>query len=181
MIGLKFTVSGEETIYQDINGEMQGIYKASGGALQDVGVQMIRNLQGHIYRDWYLQYDPIEYERRTDKPYYGTPLGSEKNMDVSVDGLSLLFSYHPTGEHKVREWSNHRWGDELIRTIQTNKRWTWLPHCDPRPFWDNFVEEQENSGIIESFIFGMQTRGYTVIPDGGKNDVAFGANESKIK
>lgn len=180
MLSFKTEISGEESLDEDIDKEAIEIYRAAEGSLHDVGAQMIRSLQSHIYHDWYEEYFPKVYIRRTDKPYYGTPLGSEKNMDVSVDGLDLEFAYNPTGEHKIIAWSNHRWGDALIMTIQNDSPWTWDPHAGQRPFWNLFVEEQEKSGIIESFIFGMRSRGYKVEAEGGEKDVTFDGNESKL-
>ena len=186
MIGLKFTVSGEETIYQDINGEMQGIYRATTDSLSDVGAQMIPSLQRHIRQDWYLPWgSPKEYLRRTDMGIPGA-LDDPDYMELTHQGLSLTFSYNPQGN---RYWPGHNAdGDDLIEIIQTNSGWHFKPSKDtrgrkimPRPFWNNFVDEQENSGIINAFIAGMHTRGYEVKAEGGQKDVAFQGNEGRLK
>ncbi len=187
MIYFKTQMTGEESVYQDVNGEMQKIFTASSESLHDVGTQMIRNLQKHIREDWYLPWGkPKEYIRRTDMGVQGA-LGDPQNMDVRVSGLSLSFVYSPMGDMYSNSSGRRADGDRLIEIIQKNDGWTWRPNLDtkgrkimPRPFWDKFVEEQENNGIIDAFISGMKSRGYTVKAEGGNKDVTFAGNESKL-
>ena len=175
----KFYVTGLETIDLDYLKETADIGRYSSSALQTVGAEMIENLQKHIQEDWYGAWKPPKvYERRTDDPSLGTPLGSKENMDASVSGMELDFTYEPNGEHKVAAWSGHRSGDGLINVIQTNSGWTWKPKgAGKRPFWNNFVDEEFNGQIMETFITAMSGQ-YKVEPDG--TDLLGGAQESKL-
>ena len=183
----KVTVSGLETIDEDFELESRKIEKAFPQALQYVGSEMIVSLQKHIFEDWYKPWGPpLIYIRRTDNNSLGTPLGSKENMDVFVDNDSLEFTYEPTGDHAVSDWNSVS-GDKLIEIIQTNSGWSYPVGVDkigrtimPRPFWNFFVEEQANSGIIDAFIKGMSPFA-TVIPEGVGKDVVFDGGESMLQ
>ena len=184
---LEFTVT-EIGLQEDVDKALSDIDSAIAPALGDVGNGMIENLQRHIQEDWYEPWGPPKvYLRRTDNPSLGTPLGSPANMDVSVSGHSLTFSYEPTGEHENPDWSTVN-GDALIRIIQENEGWKYQPGMDtkgrmifPRPFWDNFVREQEAHGIMEQFTTAMRNAKdpFVVVPEGGAMDV-FGMDESLL-
>lgn len=139
---------------EDLEYEKKEIWAASILALGEVGEDMKIALQEHIQKDWHDAWgDPLVYERRTDNPSLGTPLGSEKNMSYSVSKTGLHFRYFPSQQHKNREWSVTN-GDSLIRMLQENLGWKWKPSEDtqgrmimPRPFWDNFVEEEETRAL----------------------------------
>lgn len=185
----EFTVT-EIGLQEDVDKALSGIDSAIAPALGDVGNGMIENLQRHIQEDWYEPWGPPKvYLRRTDDPSLGTPLGSPANMDVSVFGNSLTFSYEPTGEHKIEKWHIVD-GDKLIKIIQEDDGWypDWIPNKDqkerlifPRPFWDNFVREQEAHGIMERFTAAMRNAKdpFVVVPEGGAMDV-FGMDESLL-
>ena len=170
----KVTVSGLETIDEDFELESRKIEKAFPQALQYVGSEMIVSLQKHIFEDWYKQYTPKVYERRTDNISLGTPLGAEANMDVQVNNNTLDFTYEPTGEH-ANETYHTRDGDTLIEFLQVGAE-----GIPPRPFWNQFVEEQANSGIIDAFIKRMSPFA-TVIPEGVGKDVVFDGGESMLQ
>ena len=130
-------------------------------ALNYVGSEMTANLQEHVRTDWYEPWGaPKVYKRRTDYGG-GTPLGDASNMDIVVRDTELEFVYLPTGEHSQSHW-DERDGDTLIQVIQTNSGWSFPVSEDkqgrmimPRPFWDNFVDEQEGQ-VVDSFIQGME-------------------------
>lgn len=145
-------------------------------ALEGVGSEMIWDLQEHIQQDWYEPWKPKEYRRRTVNPSLGTPLGSDKNINVSVKGKSLDFDYSPTGKHVVKAWHT-RDGDVLIESIQTGELWGNPP---PRPFWNNFVEEQKNEKIMQNFV-NYFPKEYKVIAEGGEKDVDFDSGESLLE
>lgn len=183
----KVTVSGEETLTNEINDQVALVSRAATDALRLVGSDMISSLQRHIRHDWYEPWGPPkDYERRTDKNDPDA-LGSEKNMHVDANGLSLAFVYAPTGRHEVRSW-NKRSGDALIETIQTNSGWTWEPTKDrkrreimPRPFWNNFVEEQRNGALFDSFVRGFEGHGFDIERESGSRDLDFPANEGMLE
>jgi hypothetical protein len=140
----------------DFETEIANINKHIPLALSSVGADMEDNLQKHLYYDWYLANTPKEYKRRTDNPKLGTPLGSEKNINYVAYGNNLLFTYTPTGEHEDEYWHTSD-GDELIINIQTGELVGTAP---PRPFWNNFVEEQQQKLIVT---FAEAMRPYNVI------------------
>ena len=180
------TIEGLDSIDRDYNREYTTIASKIPSALQNVGSEMIAALQKHIREDVYDAWgQPVQYVRRGDDNSYGTPLYAEQNMDISVSGMSMRFSYEPTGEHAMIDDEYSVDGDALINVIQKNFGWRFRPRFDrqgraimPRPFWNNFVEEMENGGIMDAFIRGMD--GYKVVPQGGSNDVIFSGDESKL-
>lgn len=177
-----------EGLDEEIKDEIAKIEKDIPIALEGVGSGMIRDLQEHIQQDWYEPWQPKVYKRRTDNPSLGTPLGSDKNMSVYVDKFtkSLGFVYDPTGWHEIGILHNgwyppeegfRRDGNELIESIQTGRLEGGPP---PRPFWNNFVEEQKNEKIIENFINSFPKE-YKVIADDNKNDLVFDSGESLLE
>lgn len=166
----RVTISGIEGLKQELNQEVLNISTTASNALLLVGAEMRNRLKFHIDNDWYHQYEPRVYKRRTDRPQYGTPLGDDKNIDDVVTGLKLEFSYEPTGEHSVEHW-HARDGDELIEFIQLGDL-----NMPPRPFWNNFVDEMRNGAIIKAFADAMHP--YNLIYD--NDDVEFAAGESML-
>ena len=161
-------IIGFDEIDSDIRKQTAKMQKQIPLALSEVAFKMKANLEQHIISDWYGKQKPKFYERRTDDPRLGTPIGSESNMQTEISEDTLFFSYEPTGEHMLAAW-HERDGDELISAIQEGNPIGMLP----RPFWNNFAEEQMEFGIIEAFIFGMKP--YAVIADG--NDVVADGDE----
>lgn len=121
-------------------------------ALNSVGDMLKTDLQQKARQIWYLGYTPEVYKRRTDNPALGTPLTSEKNMAVDVTGTKLEFSYFPTGEHLNQGWHTDD-GDNLIENIQRGALWGEPP---ARPFWNFFVEDNENFLLFEYFEYFMK-------------------------
>ena len=121
-------------------------------ALNSVGDMLKINLQQKARQIWYLGYTPEVYKRRTDNPALGTPLASEKNMTVDVTGTKLEFSYFPTGEHLNQGWHTDD-GDNLIENIQRGALWG---EPTARPFWNFFVEDNENFLLFEYFEYFMK-------------------------
>lgn len=181
------SIQGEDTLSNEVNDQILAVSRAATDALRLVGSDMIESLQRHIRHDWYEPWGPPkDYERRTGKNDPDA-LGSEKNMHVDPHGLSLSFVYSPTGRHEVRAW-NKRSGDALIETIQTNSGWTWEPTKDkkrreimPRPFWNNFVEEQRNGAAFDSFVRGFEGHGFDIERENGNMDMDFPANEGMLE
>ena len=169
----KVTITGLDTIDEDFELESRKIEKAFPHALHYVGSEMIANLRKHIFEDWYQQYTPTLYQRRTDDPSLGQGLMSLDYMDAQIQGSQMQFIYEPSGDHANAAYHT-RDGDKLIEFLQVGAE-----GIPPRPFWNFFVEEQKNSGIMEAFMRGMKP--YEVIPEGGENDVVFEGNESMLQ
>ena len=167
------TISGLESIQEDVNAEIQTIWTKVPKALNNVGREMIVNLQKHIENEWYYGYSPKGYKRRTDDSSLGTPLGSADYMDYSANGGQFEFTYVPKGDHENSLWHT-RDGDDLTESIQTGELKGDPP---PRPFWNSFLFEQEQSGIINAFAEGMLPD-YKVVSDG--NDVVGVESESAL-
>lgn len=171
-------VSGLESIDADFQKELQTIDNLIPFALQAVASEMKNSLQTHLMNDWYLAWgSPQVYERRTD--FGGEGLMSPNYVDVSVTGKTLSFEYKPSGSHWVSKWHTVD-GDDLINIIQKNSGWKYPVSLDtqdrmimPRPFWNNFVDEMANSGIMDAFRKGMSP--YVIIPSG--NDVELDGDE----
>ena len=179
----KITVSGFETVQKDLEKEQKGIEFASGFGLRMVESEMYNRLAKHIHDDWYEPWGPPEvYKRRTDNHTLGTPLGDlAKNVLSDVKGNTLSFEYIPTGKHANPDWYTHD-GDEIIEIIQTNMKWTWQPNnCFPRPFWNNFVNEQFNGAAFDAFDYGFSGRGYDLISEGVGKDLEYTGGESLLE
>ena len=159
-------IEGLSSIDGEIEKKKEKIRKQIPIALAEVGGKFIDSLQEHIHNDWYLKQKPKYYVRRTDDPRLGQPLGDLNNMKSELGYDTLLFTYEPIGDHMMSGW-HERDGDTLIQSIQEG-----LPiGMMPRPFWNNFADEQMESGIMESFIAGMKpfcviAEGNDVVPDG---------------
>lgn len=190
MFSCKFTINSIDfspDFEKDIQSQVKPYFSH---ALDYVGSEMIVNLQDHIRRDWYEKWgSPKQYIRRSDSPEYGTPIGSQENMDSHVYGDKLIFTFEPDTEHGYDDsWSGSSANsqvtpDDMIRIIQSNSGWRYPVNKDihgrtimPRPFWNNFVDEQENEKIIESFAAGI-SHDFTVIPDGAGKDVILDGTE----
>lgn len=177
----KFSVSAEG-LESEISSALGDVEKKIPGALQFVGAEMQDALVRHLREDWYEAWGaPQVYERDTDKnPAKG--LMSKNRMRVEVNGGNLLFDYVDAKRRSDGSWTDE---DEVIKIIGSNSGWEFQPKKDklgrtiiPRPFWNNFVEEMKNEGIINALVSGMKQQGETVQKDG--KDVEFGANESLV-
>ena len=143
--------------------------------LNMVGSELIKDLQSHIEKDVYDAYDPRAYPRRKDNPKFGTSLVDKKNFYAMAKGEYLEFNYYPDGTHRgtrkdtlgyadsesrtdgdIPIKPNPVHGDVLINRIQTGKGYDWnADNPDdgppPRPFWNNFVEEEFNGKLVQHF------------------------------
>lgn len=155
------------SVETELKAECGEIGKKIPFALQEVGERMLGSLIEHIARDWYHAWKPSKYERRTDNPQYGTPIGDPSNMDLYITQNTLVFDYQPSLQHELYEPFS-KYPDELIRTIQAYG--AAAPNAPSRPFWDNFVREQENETIMYTLKRAMLP--YQVIDDGTKIDLS---------
>lgn len=186
----KFSVKMER-LNAEVSSALGDVEKKIPGALQFVGSEMQDALVRHLREDWYEAWGPpLNYGRDTDiNPEKS--LISKKRMFVEVNGGTLLFDYLDTKRRAKYSALNGevagpwREPDQVIKIISRNAGWEFEPHEDligrpimRRPFWNNFVEEMKNEGIINSLILGMKQQGETVQKDG--KDVEFGANESLV-
>ena len=198
----KVTAKWEESPEQDIDQLMPQINRAAEKGLHFCGIDMMLNLTDHIKWDMYYKWgDPLVYKRRKDHKKYGTSMLDPSNIHQDVKGLTLSFLYTPNAEHSAEEWSRNITSDELIEVIQTNDGWTewqdkdggdprsWAPLMDtkgreimPRPFWNNFVEEQRNGALLASFARGFTDGGvFNLELEGGILDLDFPASESMLE
>ncbi len=113
---------------------------------------------------------------------------SSDNIHPDVKGLSLNFLYTPNAKHTAKNWSSGMSSDDLIEIIQTNEGWRYEPSKDkngreimPRPFWNNFVEEQRNGALMYSFAKGFIGSGFDLVLEGGILDLDFPASESMLE
>lgn len=184
----KVTVTGLETIDTDFNEEMKKINSGVASALNLVASEMTDALKKHIKEDWYDPWGPPkEYIRRTDNPSYGRPLGGDKNITLEKDATSLTFIYSPSGEHQIGKWNTHS-GDSIIDILQENKGWSFEPSKDKkgrsimaRPFWDNFVSEMKDGGILDAFVRGMAKKNQIVLPEGGDADLLWDMSDGELE
>lgn len=187
---LTVTIEDDGGLKKEIDKKIKQIERASEKGLKSVGSEFIKNLQTHIREDWYEAWgEPKKYIRRTDKGG-GTPLGSSKNMSAKVDGLTLDFTYSPTGDHANSKWHTKD-GDALIKVIQENFGWTYTPSKDqkgrrimPRPFWDNFVKEEKAWRAFDAFRNGFVASknldDYQFIVEGGNKDIVFDTSDGEL-
>lgn len=147
--------------------------------LSIMGGELVHDLQKHIEKDFYDEYQPKSYPRRKNHTIFGPPLDDTKNFDTVVKNNVLTFDYHPLGFHtgKIRDTLNFdpdmypesMWdkpikpkpvhGDDLINRLEKGEGdWrkprgaTWTDSKFPkRPFWSNFVSEENNGKLIRHF------------------------------
>lgn len=154
------------SVETELKAECGEIGKKIPFALQEVGERMRGSLMEHIARDWYQQWKPSKYERRTDNPQYGTPIGDPLNMDLYISQNTLVFDYQPSRQHALYSPLS-RSSDDLIQSIQDG---TVAKNAPRRPFWDNFVREQENETIMSTLKRAMQP--YEIIDSGERIDLS---------
>lgn len=172
---------------EELQAELKKIERQIPYALTNTGVEMARDLQSTLHRVWYKGYTPAVYERRTDDPNLGTPIGSDENFDISTDVATkvLNFIFEPDGDNA--KFETMRGGDKLIEWIQKEHKYGEIRHgkvvsreatttIPARPFWNIFLEEQSRGGIIEKFIKGMSP--YQVIA--GSEDSAIDLTEFEL-
>lgn len=192
----------------EVNDEIAKIENDIPIALNAIGSEMMLNLKRHIQEDFYNMYSPVAYRRRYDE----NGLLDDNNMDAEILGKRTLhFTYNPQGlpmgklkdslnwsedleeylksQHKTGEtpfFANARNGDDLIVWGQTAHD-IGKKHIPARPFWNNFVEEQKNEKIMQTFAtymtrFGIVLEGnQDLIFDGGESMLEAGNVQLKMK
>ena len=155
---LKVTISGLETIDDDINAFMPRVDKATTAGLKAVASDMKANLKKHIQEDVYDAYSPVKYIRRHESG----GMISDNTMSYAIGRSSLIFEYaHPTSpsywKSGVKHWYDYDDGDDAIKAIQSGEGYpTATPDAGERPFWSNFIKEFFEGGMAEvSFVAGM--------------------------
>lgn len=183
-IGIK--IEGLDKEYRD---EITEINNAIPKALERLGSEMAISLKKHIQQDWHDVWKPSKYHRRTDNPSLGTPLGDDKNITIYVDRFTktMSFLYLPTGEHQEGRFHNgwylggdgaRRDTDELITAIQKGEL---AGNPPPRPFWNNFVEEQQNGEMLSTFIRELKNLlPYSISTGKGERIQLNGTSESML-
>lgn len=196
---MQVTVSGFESVYDDLSDIMRELNNQIDVALIMVGSEMIHNLQEHIQEDVYEAYSPKRYPRRSENPRFGRSLidDSLENMRANVKNSRLDFYYTPTGAHSgtmgdVLNASDFDFtpngaakplkphpvhGNDLIKLIQSGEGYDWDVKVGARPFWDRFVDEQLNDKILNTFIanmkpnFTVEMTAEDIIADGTEKDL----------
>lgn len=156
------------TLEEDLDKEVAKIKRKIPSALRCVGSEMVQSLGHHIMQDVYQRYNPHgtdPYIRRLDYNRPSSLIGQEEAIQPSVKGTTLTLAYNPHGEQK--QTKDPKYGDDLIRRIETGEGYTWAHQPGARPFWQNFVDEQVDEKIILNFISGMSP--YAIEEEG--NDV----------
>ena len=178
--------------------------------LEYMGGEMISDLQKHINDDVYKPYQPKSYPRRKDHTIFGIPLDDIKNFTTKVDNnlnyAILEMQYNPDGFHsgKMRDTLDYDaeaheddakyanrpikphpvHGDALIRRLQTGEGYDWKCSPGPRPFWDNFVNEENNGKIISRFNTYIENHNMTngkydyTYKKATRRDLSFGAYDA---
>ena len=184
---LSVTMKGWDTVGKELDDALYEMKKPIRKGLETAGYAMAPALKQHIADDWYDAWGPPrKYLRRTDYPEYGEGL-YEQVKEAEIHDDSVLFEYLPNGEYRRASGAiaNTASGDDLINIIQYNRGWEYKPSLDrqgreimPRPFWNNFVEEMKNGILLDAFEAGFTTGGWSMIREGGDNDMAWAAGES---
>lgn len=156
------TISGEETLINDLNDFVYSLRDPVWYGLSAVADGMTNSLQAHIQRDVYDAYEPKSYPRRSrgNGVRFGLPLNDIHQMVVDhPTALSMSFTYEPSGYHsgkmqdaldaynsrnEPRARTEARWnqplkpnpvhGDALIRRIQTGRGYDWKPPAGMNQF-----------------------------------------------
>ena len=158
-------ISGLDSIQKELKNEKRKADYRMPRVLEGIGSEMKLKLGEHIRDDWYDAYAPLHYKRRTDA---GNPeaLGAESSFGIAVDGKSLTFDYKPISNQWVPPDIDVS-GDHLINIIQTGLGGKWNGVVPKRPYWNNFVREQE--GILADEFISAVSPWYEAVKD--ENDV----------
>ena len=183
----------------EIDKEIAEIEKDIPKALENVGSEIIESLSRHLDEDFYNKYSPVAYRRR-----YTEGLRNKKNMIATVKGRTLQFEYKPSGEPTGTLGDTLNWSEDLENWLKRFHKTATTPIFSPahdgddlivwaqkrheigkyeipaRPFWNIFVEEQKNDGILNAFSVGMLPN-YEIIKEGGEKDLVFDNGESMLE
>lgn len=187
-----------EGLDEELKDEIAKIEKQIPKALEQVGGEMIESLSRHLDEDFYNKYSPVAYRRR-----YTEGLRNKKNMIATVKGRTLQFEYKPSGKPTGTLGDTLNWSEDLENWLKQFHKTATTPIFSPahegddlivwaqkrhkigkyeipaRPFWNFFIEEQKNGGILNAFSVGMLPN-YEVIKENGENDVVFDSGESLL-
>lgn len=138
---LDFKLTGADSISKEYKAFNTKVYTATQAGLMAVGSELTKQLQKHIQTEVYNAYTPKDYQRRYE---YGGGIHiiSAQNMDMQINGMSLTFTYEPSGENANYPNSKFVDGDKLISAIEnSNYTWKGTGGIPKRPFWNSFVDE----------------------------------------
>ena len=93
------TVSGEETLRNDLNDFLRGMKEPIRNGLASVADGFATGLDKHIETDVYQAYKPKRYPRRGE----GDSLTAAKYKHTEIHDMSVSFLYEPLGFHKGRK------------------------------------------------------------------------------
>lgn len=170
---LNIQISDDGLLETDLKNFQTELAKEVGKAMDDVGADMQDALAQHVETDVYARFSPKEYERRGAG---GGLIAQARTAKIYNHGAGVSLEYKPDGNHpKEGEWEEigvvpvH--GDDLIGRIENwNPRYSFPPRkkrLPKRPFWQKFVDEMVDDGMLEHFfVNAMRRQGEEIIEDG---------------
>lgn len=190
-----------EGLDKEVNEHIEKIGRKIPQALEDVGSEMQESFIRHIQEDFYNKYSPVAYRRRYEK-------GLLDKANIHIEKIKenrLVFSYLPKGEPQGTLKDSLNWSENLEEYLKSVNKTADTPFFHPahnddelivwaqkkhkignynipaRPFWNNFVEEQKNGKIMETFIGSTAWKPYSIQAEGGESDLMFSASESLLE
>lgn len=170
---LNIQINADGLLESDLKAFQTELAKEVEKAMDDVGEDMRDALAQHIETDVYDKFSPREYERRGDD---GGLIAQARTAKIYNHGAGVTMEYKPDGSHpKESEWREHgvvpAHGDDLIGRIEKwNPRYSFPPRkrrLPKRPFWQKFVSEMVDDGMLEHFFANaMRRQGEEITEDG---------------
>ena len=109
------TISGEDTLTNDLNNFLLELRDPIKTGLSSVADGFTHSLDKHIEGDVYDAYQPKRYPRRA----FNESLMSPKYKHISVHDLSLSFQYEPMGFHrgKMKDMMGAEWDPNIHKWV----------------------------------------------------------------
>lgn len=162
-------VEGFDSLDEDLKSLTEKIDTAVTAGLHTVLGDFKDALASHVQEDAYKQYKPRKYKRTG-------AMGNKDNMTGNVSGNVLDFLYEFETESDGNYYED---SDDVIRVVQSGKNYLWGVKIDPRPFWDNFINEQLIGGQAEvSFVRGMNAKDSTLGVKSTKNSTTIDGSDT---
>lgn len=163
------TVEGLDSLDKDLESLTEKIDTAVTAGLNTVLGDFKDSLASHVQEDAYKKYKPKKYKRTG-------AMGDEKNMTGNVKGNVLDFSYEFDTESDGNYYEE---SDDVIRVVQSGKNYLWGVAIKPRPFWDNFINEQLIGGQAEmSLVRGMNAKYSTLGVESTKDSTTIDGSDT---
>ena len=163
------TVERLDSLDEDLKSLTEKIDTAVTAGLNTVLGDFKDSLASHVQEDAYKKYKPKKYKRTG-------AMGDEKNMTGKVSGnvLDFLYEFDTESDGNYYEES-----DDVIRVVQSGKNYLWGVAIKPRPFWDNFINEQLIGGQAEmSLVRGMNAKDSTLGVESTKDSTTIDGSDT---